>query len=370
MPEFTVVFTVSPAVRIDGPIGYDFMEHGKRVANVSIRSSTSRDANGKEFQTGLIVRAIVDAGDIEQAITDGRVLSEGILSVMTFCSGVGIPFLKSELAYETTPDIEQRAFVQQFDVPHSPVSRGELESKVMDQLREAFEGISSEKISDRLGRAVRWYRKAALEIDAIDRFSYYWLGLEALNPILENHYKAVRPTHTCPKCGHTWEFQGLSGVRALMENEFDDGSKKFNLLRQLRVDIQHETKPIEEMYSRVANLLQLVREAHIAGLLAILGLNKLRSDMMNYEITNAVPTRIEIPAVIHGKDPSNLGPPGQDPHLDQADFSESIQIGMNGLPETTGRAKFNVRTARDVTIVAREFRIAGEGLTLKGARIE
>ncbi len=370
MPEFNVLYTVSPALRIDEPMKYEFRDQGKTIATVVVGKLTEKDAEGGEYQIGLEIHAILEAEDIEDAMSRGRELSEGVLSVMSFCSGVGIPHLETDLAYETTPEIENRSFIQYFGVPHSQVSKGSLDTKTMNTLTVAFDTVADPKTSDRLGRAVRWYRKAARETDMIDRFSSYWLGLEALNPTLEKHYAAKRFKYTCPECGHQWEHQGLSGVKALLENEFDDGIEIFRRLRELRVSIQHSTKTTDVLYLEATELAAPLREAVITGVLAILNLKDLKSVLMKHEITNAIPIRIAVPAIIHGKDPNNLGCPGEDPHLESVDFAELVRAKEDGSIRITGQVKLAARVADGVRLTVSEFRMMGENVTLRSVEVE
>ncbi|NLB55637.1 MAG: hypothetical protein GX811_07725 [Lentisphaerae bacterium] len=124
---------------------------------------------------------------------------------------------KEELAYEVTPHVSERDFLQIFyDLPIQSTSRRQVDPK---QLIEFVDKLLKTKspFTERVQRAIRWYHLGVMQTDVLDQFNCFWIGLDALNPILQQKLEVGNEIQRCKKCGHEFSVTTISGIRALIE---------------------------------------------------------------------------------------------------------------------------------------------------------
>ncbi len=367
MARFQTVFDVEPGVRLPQPFLHEMDQEADELARLEVRPKQRQAEGNRHFQSGLQMRCEVDAENVDEAIEKGRILVEGILSVLSFVSGVGLPPAKVWLAYDVSPQKEGRDFIQFFDPPHSQVSKGLVDLGAFSDVLQALGSLDVEDRATRLAKALRWYRLAARELDPLDRFSYYWLGLESLNPLLMEEVGGTRSTQTCPNCGHKWDLPDSGGVKALCIRDFEDGEELFRRLRHFRVSLQHGFGDIEEMYGEAEERAGQVRDILASAMLTLLHLDGLKGAVLQREVINAMPTRVSYPGVLSGQDPQNLGPPGMDPHLVVRDFTETVEVNDDGSVRITASVRYDASLGAGVRLTLGELRMRGESIRLEGA---
>lgn len=120
--QFLVVLKVKPASRIHehGKIVLNFPEPNETIV-VTVTNIFEKDPIGNEIPVGLSLEVKVKALNIDQAIAKAKGIADGVTSFASLCSGLGMPIVSEELAYETTPGVSDRAFLQFFhDLPVTP----------------------------------------------------------------------------------------------------------------------------------------------------------------------------------------------------------------------------------------------------------
>ncbi len=360
MARFLTVFEVEPAIRLPETYVYPPDQDSDVGARLEVRPIVKSAANTRSFQSGLELRCEVDAETAEEAVRKGRAFVEGMLSVFSFVSGVGLPPAHASRAFDVSPQKEQREFVQYFDTPHSQVSRRTLDLASLGRVLESLGAVKDNGKAKRLARAVRWHRLAAGEPDPLDRFSYRWIGLEALNPVLMKELGAPKSTHTCAKCGHEWELSDSGGIKGLCMRDFEDGDELFKRIRDFRVALQHGVGDIERMYEEGGARANEARGVLAAAILTLLGLDDMREAVLQREITNAIPTKVSIHGALSGADPDRLGPPEMNPHLILEGITETVEVGDEGEEKVTVSGKFTAKLGEGVRIAVSEFRVQSE----------
>lgn len=186
MKKYVAIFSLKPAVRLDpklGNITLNFREKKpKRVIVSKIEQNVSQNS---KIQTGLLFRVFISAENVEEARIEAKSLVDAIASFMTLITGVGLSIPREELIYEITQNVQEREFVQVF---HNPltlhISRRVLDPQLLIDVIDHSVKLKAEYFR-RIGRAVRWYRMGVMTFDKFDRFNCFWIGLEALNPLLQ-----------------------------------------------------------------------------------------------------------------------------------------------------------------------------------------
>lgn len=79
--------------------------------------------------------------------------------------------------------------------------------------------------AEHVARATRWYRLGAMVTDIFDQFSCFWIGLEALNPLLQQKLSVKDDPVVCLKCKHGWTATPtVSGIRAFVQDKMKEGT--------------------------------------------------------------------------------------------------------------------------------------------------
>jgi hypothetical protein len=176
--------------------------------------------------TGLEFRADVKALSIEEALSRGASLADGVSSFITLVSGVGMPTIRPMLCYELTEGRTEREFRQFLDDVTflNPSKKALPHEELLDRI-DRFYKIQEPELSERIARAIRWYRWGTGSTDPYDRFVAYWIGLEALNVNLQDRLKVEDDKATCPNCDYSWvATKTVSGIRTFLTLFFDDGA--------------------------------------------------------------------------------------------------------------------------------------------------
>ncbi|MBO3809708.1 MAG: hypothetical protein FGF50_08970 [Candidatus Brockarchaeota archaeon] len=85
-----------------------------------------------KIQSGLRLTVFLKAQSLEEAINEAKSFADGVVSFITLVTGVGLDVPKEELAYEITPEVEERDFLQVFynTLPIS-ISRRTLDNQLL-----------------------------------------------------------------------------------------------------------------------------------------------------------------------------------------------------------------------------------------------
>ncbi len=180
------------------------------------------------------------------------------------------------ISYDTDKSEADREFAQplymQTDSLRTfrPFSSGKLR-----KFLESYSGFGDVKDRRRIDRALRFYGRAHLEADPIDKYEDLWTALEALNPLIRDKFQTHRHYQiTCKHCsdpvfcrncdGAIEEVDSSSGIKYLIEEIL--GEKEiWSALRRTRIEIVHSTEDPFEVTREIAPKTQMLRKAVIAG---------------------------------------------------------------------------------------------------------
>ena len=153
---------------------------------------------------------------------------------------------REEIAYELTPNKSEREFLQVFyDIPIKSPSRRQIDPKLLTDFIDKEMKMKTPFL-EHVQRAIRWYRLGAMQVDLYDQFNCFWIGLEALNPILQQQLSVKEEaTITCPECKHQWTKEiTVSGIKTFVQSKIEDGPNIYKKIHQLRNSIMHKHKTI------------------------------------------------------------------------------------------------------------------------------
>lgn len=308
MKEFKILFSLKPAVRLApklANVNLNF-EEPKRSKKVVI-SKIEEELAGRKIQSGLQLTVFLQAENLKEAINEAKSFVDGIVSFITLVTGVGLGIPSENLAYEITPKVEERDFVQIFHNPFQiSISRRRLDHQLFIKMMDHFMKLDS-KTKQRVARAIRWYRMGVMTSDVFDRFNCFWIGLEALNPILQRKFSVEDDPVKCPNCGHEWiATPTVSGIRVFVQSKISEGKKLYRRIHKLRVDIIHSKHELGALHKEALELAPRTAEVLFRAIGYILELK--RWEHITYKhILEKVPMRIELEATLVGGKPNALG---------------------------------------------------------------
>jgi hypothetical protein len=347
-----VVLTVKPGSRLHerGKLVFNFPEPTETTI-VTMTNIFDKDPAGNEIPVGLTLEVKVNAQNIDEAIIKAKGIGDGVTSFASLCSGLGMPTVREELAYETTPGASDRSLLQFFhDVPVSP-SRREIDHIAMISMMDKAINLSNSDKKDRVVRAIRWYRRGSLAIDALEKFTWYWTGLEALNPLLQDTFHV---TVTTPRA---------SGIRAAVHNLLQEGKTLYPRMRDLRNGLVHSGSDLKTMTPDALALHNVTREVLLRAILLVLDVS-VTEKFLRDTISSEPPLIAAVVATLHGLDPSNLGPPGEHPHFELKSHEvKKTEVTDHGVTSTI-TTNLVVRVASGVTITSYAWRLYGQEVTL------
>jgi hypothetical protein len=346
-----VVLKVKPASRL--------REHGKLVMKfpepdetipVTMTNIFEKDPAGNEIPVGLSLEVKVNAQNIDEAIGKAKGIADGVTSFASLCSGVGMPIVREELAYDTSPEIYDRSHLQFFhEIPVTP-SRREIDHLAMIDIMDKVINLGESDKRERVTRAIRWCRRGALALDPLERFTWYWIGLETLNPLLQNTFGvSTKPT--------------VSGIRAAVRKFKPDESTLFTRMRELRVGLVHGKTDLKTMIPEAVTLHNVTREILVRAILLILSISPTEKFLRD-AVSAESPLVAAVVSTLHGSDPANLGPPGEHPHFELKSHEvKKAEVTESGVTATI-TTNLVARLANGVTSTSTGLRLYGQEATL------
>lgn len=318
MKEYTVVFSLKPAVKLPSALENIILNfESEKDPRKIVISKIEENVTGASIQSGLLFRVFIRAENLKEAVNEAKSFADGIVSFITLVTGIGLDIPLEELAYEITPTVEEREFIQFFHDPlHMTVSRRTLDHQLLTLLIDMTMKLKPDD-RERVGRAIQWYRIGSMTPNVFDKFNCFWIGLEALNPILQEKFSVGNDPIKCPKCEYEWvPTPTVSGIRTFIQTNIPEGRELYRRFHNLRVDLVHSRKGLGTLRKEVVDLVPRISEVLFRAICFLLGIAEW--DKIPYKgILEKVPLRIELEAVLVGGDPKSLGPEGRDSFLSQ-----------------------------------------------------
>jgi len=250
-----------PAARIKGGIQLIFKEVEKSSTEVRIKPITEKTQDGHELQIGWIILTDISAENKDAAIKETGGLIDGILSSACLITGISFEVVKPELVYNIDKKTTNE-FMQLFDSEIIP-SRRKLNDEFFIELLEKIRNPPMKEYSDRIVRAIRWYRMGTLITDdVLTSYDCFWKGLESLNKPLADLLNAPETYFICSKCGKETKQSTTLGIKKFMIDNYPDGETLYRKYRGFRVSIVHSTKKIIDILPEVTSSYQ-----NLAGIL-------------------------------------------------------------------------------------------------------
>ena len=252
-------------------------------------------ADFKEFNKdtanhlGLVVTVELNADDIDRGCVEAKIRANYISVILSFITNATISEPIIELGYEISDTAENTEFIQYFYM------NGEELKQKRPMNQSLFDNLGiliMKKGSKRISRAIRWYRMGLHEKDPIDRFMYFWIGLECLNTLLIEELKVSPETDTCKSCGSTYIKPNTTiGIKALFLNYYKEKSFGFNKCNRLRNELLHGYGDLEDAIGVADRCAESSRQMLLKGLFLLLKLGQDISEIYPEPLHNSIGQR-------------------------------------------------------------------------------
>jgi len=327
MKRFLFVYTVKPGTRIPKTTHLRFP--GEK-AEIEIRPIFEKPDNSTSVQTGLEIRGKVEDLDFHSAAKQSRLRAEGIASFITFTNGAGLPLLQEELGYEVTEGVSARDFMQVTKMPLVMPSQRNFSIETFVAAVRSYFDISDQNRRERVGRALRWYRNGVISSDTFEKFTSFWLGLESLNPILQDMLGVLDDPTYCPHCGRSFvSTPTMSGVRKFVEEYLPELVKDYSEVRKIRIDLMHAKTRLDQLLERARTATSTAQSILWRGIARFLAISQ--SEPEPKTVNLAVPVRMLIEAKLEGGESASLGVGGSDPQAEVTHLTVSCKTSPESV---------------------------------------
>jgi hypothetical protein len=362
LKPFVVVLVAKPAVRLPkgfGTLELNFLEpSGTKKVQVT---KIEEDVAGTLIQTGLMFKAFLDAQNTKDAVNSAKALTDGIVSFMTLITGRGMEIPREEMTYEITPGVEEREFLQiYYDVPMKQPSRREIDPQTLINFIDRQLKLEA-SFAERVARAGRWYRLGTMVTDIFDQFNCFWIGLEALNPLLQQTLQVKDDPVICPTCKHI-ATPTISGIKTFMQTKIADGKELYRNIRRLRIDIMHSTKQLHLLQNQVSVYTPKIGEVLFRAICFLIRFEDWET-MKHGAILREFPMRGELQGLLIGGDPSSLGPNGQDPNFELSHQIKTSKLEEDGSVTYVFETNMKLNVNPAVKFKPSEMRLYGDSET-------
>lgn len=222
------------------------------------------------FHMGIRISVVNSAKDIDEGASKARIMANYIAVILSFISNASISEPILELGYEITESAMKTEFMQFL------YTNGELfkQKRTIDPFM--FDNLGKllmENNSLRIGRAIRWYRMGLNVKDSIDKFMYYWVGLECLNNLIAKELNATPKTGRCKNCGYSYKNPTVNGIEALFEN-YSKEKSDYAKCKKLRNELQHGYGDLKDAVYVAEQYSEICRKMLLQGIYLLLNIDK------------------------------------------------------------------------------------------------
>jgi len=267
--EYTVVLRADSALRIKdngGKLNFEF-NWGDLHAKCCFADILSEEYETKIHKFIQIEVDLCD-DDINNAIQNARDIADFFFSICCFATNASVSPPEVHLAYDKSAGEEHRQFIQYFyDIGLSVKAKRDLEREYLNLL---LEKIGPYAKKERIGRALRWYRKSLLEEDLLDRFNSIWFALESLDPLLREKYSLMSDYRKCENCGHEMKIPTTVGINYLFSEFIVDGNNLYGKAKEARNGLFHGFRSINSIIQDAKELIPNMEKAVKKALLLLL----------------------------------------------------------------------------------------------------
>lgn len=275
MPLFTVVARARSTVLFGREDAFRFQRVPTLDGRVTVSLSTRRGIPAgfkKEVAFGICAVIEGEAPNLEVALATFVSAAETCIPIVTLCLNGATDMLEPEVGYESSPDVDERPFFQQF-IPEERLLLSKRRRVQLTVLQGVASALMTHPDNERLLRALAHYHRALQEWrpgSEVVSVHHLWMAAECLTPVmLRSHLKQRGETRDT-----------LASMWGIQPRELDASVRKrlvfrneagvYAAVRAAMDGFEHGFRPLREIHEAArdnrARTAQLVRTAILAEL--------------------------------------------------------------------------------------------------------
>jgi hypothetical protein len=228
------------------------------------------EENNIPWHRGMMFEVTLSADAIDQAVENARGEAEIAATLMAAAARAPVGPARPVLAVDVTPGLEDREFLQWIYGGPIIVGKTVVTPRAFGAFHDPLLGeggavTNNRRLLERVLLSLSWYRFALDETDALTRFLHLWLAVEALEPLLADHFER--------------DSQGFGGLRALAEEHADhpgEGSEGVSAVLGIRRALFHpQRRNIQTLKDSARDHIEFVETLLHHGWGAVLGVHDL-----------------------------------------------------------------------------------------------
>lgn len=223
-----------------------------------------------DLKDGMYADTYILAENIDQAEYKAKLTVETLISLMDYSTTSASSPGTLIAIYDATEDVEKRELRRIF---HIPVPERALKKSDMDTFRLIFEKFFVENLPSPVARSIGLLRKAYLEGNDINRFIFFWSGLESLNELLADKFSVLKEERfmRCSGCDKKGQLISV-GIEKLFTEYLQVDKKEFSSIRQARGKLLHGHSTATDFIEEVKSYNPRLKKALITGIGLLLSL--------------------------------------------------------------------------------------------------
>ena len=217
------------------------------------------NVEGGSILESLIVQIDVNTDNFNDATHKGDNLIGFIKKIFTLQTNANVGITKLISGYETTKGNSTTEVYQRL-YPDHPLffrERSIYETDVRNLITNLDHLATNDPIAgDKVSRAFHYFSRGIRETDPIDRFTWFWVGLETVDSLLTQHYgitqKVWRPKDlTLPLSRGNRREENYPGVYTLFLRDSQYSENDYDKCRILRNDVIHSNDLLDIIVQRI-----------------------------------------------------------------------------------------------------------------------
>jgi hypothetical protein len=201
-----------------------------------------------------------------------------------------------------------------------------------------------------------------LTFDIFDKFSCFWIGLEALNPILQKKLEVCHDSKKikCSNCAHEWSVLSptVSGIKYFVRDKMQNPTL-YSRFHALRINLMHSTCELGKIGQEANELTPKLAESLFRAICFALDFQDWNSLPYKEALEN-VPLRLEVEGKLIGDYTGNLGFDGKDPYLEPSHKLVQLKIDENGSYAFENSSEFKLKIEPFKSLQPSELRMFGD----------
>jgi hypothetical protein len=334
MRNYLLRYHTGAGINLEQAISFN-MPQGQKVL---VQGDIREDERGVPVKFGIYLDVSCKAEDMDSAVNSTQEMVDSLVSLLSLSHQTWATPVMFVSGIDATLGLHDREFVQ-----HFPLSVNIMPSRKYknDDLSPIWDNLMKLKPDSwpRLLRAIRWYRKAMLESDALDQFMNLWTGLEALNELIKDKHDlpSEKPIRVCSKCGTPVAMEPtLAGTEYLVLRIEKLPLETWRSIRDTRTGLAHGFKDLSKLLEKAHGHIPDMQRALLLGIFHMLDIPEdIRVGLMREPLLDFTPPTMKVRVHLHELPSEKIFDGSVNPHLIMDTISETTKVEKDGRRSET-----------------------------------